>query len=642
MKCHGLQALCACLILFCLSPIAAELPVESFSQLPSFQRPKLSPDGTQVAYINNVDAKGGMSVLMVYDLNKQKQNILQATDNLEVKISWFEWANNKTLLVGLAYAARRHRVDTKETRMVALEADGSDKTPRLLIKPRSSFREHVSQFQDDVLDFLPDDPDHILISMDLDMASMPSVYKVNIYTREKSRIEHGKQDIRAWMTDQQHQLRLGVAVDYKSGETEIKIRKNEDDDWQDLFKYNAMTDPAISPLGFALDPNILYYTAYKDDKKALYKINLTSHESELVFSDPNYDMDGRLIYSGKTHDVIGFTHTNTDTGRVYWDEDKINFINAINKALPDMDNYVVDYSRDENIYLLYTENDHTPGIYLLGNRKQKKMDVLFNQYPNITEDTLGSHKLVAYTARDGAKIEGYLSLPKNAEGPYPLIMHPHGGPGARELGGFDYWTSFFTSRGYAVFRPNFRGSTGYGYEFSQSQMKGWGLTMQDDITDATHWLIEQKIADPERMCIVGASYGGYAAAMAAVKTPDLFKCAVSLAGVFNLKRLVIKSRRYTNSEFVKNQIGDDFDDLEARSPYYQIDKIKTPMLIMHGEDDRVVDVDQSRDMAEELNDEDKKVEFIELPKGDHYLSVQANRHQAFRAMDKFLKTYLTK
>jgi dipeptidyl aminopeptidase/acylaminoacyl peptidase len=160
------------------------------------------------------------------------------------------------------------------------------------------------------------------------------------------------------------------------------------------------------------------------------------------------------------------------------------------------------------------------------------------------------------------------------------------------------------------------------------------------LTDAANWLIEQKIAKPDSMCIVGASYGGYAAAMAAVKTPDLFKCAISFAGVTNLKRLVYRSRGYTNSKFVKNQIGDDSDDLEARSPFYQAKKVKIPMLFLHGEDDRVVDVEQSRMMVDELQDLDKPVEYIEFENGDHYLSIQRNRHAAFKAMDVFLKKHL--
>ena len=266
--------------------------------------------------------------------------------------------------------------------------------------------------------------------------------------------------------------------------------------------------------------------------------------------------------------------------------------------------------------------------------------MLFEQYPGLQDLAPTNHNLVSYTARDGTKIEGYLTLPNGANGPIATILHPHGGPGAREYDGFDYWTSFFTNRGYAVFRPNFRGSSGYGKQFANSQMQGWGLTMQDDITDATQWLIDEKIADPNRICIVGASYGGYAAAMATVKSPDLFKCAISFAGVMDLQRLVSKSRYFLNKKFVKKQIGDDEDDLAARSPYYSAEKINIPMLLLHGEDDRVVEVGQSREMFDELQDLNKDVKYVELKNGDHYLSIQRNRHRVFAEMDAFLKVHL--
>jgi dipeptidyl aminopeptidase/acylaminoacyl peptidase len=290
--------------------------------------------------------------------------------------------------------------------------------------------------------------------------------------------------------------------------------------------------------------------------------------------------------------------------------------------------------------LLYTENDFTPGAFYLGNRQEKSLSLLFEQYPLLQPEVLSPHKLVTYTTRDGSEIEGYLTVPKGTTMPIATILHPHGGPGAREYGGFDYWTSFFVNRGYAVFRPNFRGSSGYGRQFAESQMQGWGLTMQDDLTDAAQWLIKQNIADPKRMCIVGASYGGYAAAMAAVKTPDLFACAVSFAGVMDLDLLVSKSRYFLNKKFVRQQIGEDGDDLEARSPYYNAAKITIPMLLLHGEDDRVVDVKQSREMYDELRDLDKPVRYVELENGDHFLSIQRNRHLAFAEMEAFLKKHL--
>jgi dipeptidyl aminopeptidase/acylaminoacyl peptidase len=642
-KCVNLLLLITLLLVNSIS-YAKELPVESFSQLPNHTQPSLSPSGNRIAYIRNYQDPQ-VAVLTTYDLTTGKRQFVVQSNNEESKISWFEWANEKTIIASVRYASRRNRVDVTETRLLAIDIDGEKSVQRKLINPNrfNKFGKstHISQFQDDVVSFLPDQPDYILLALDKDIPNLPSVYKLNINTGSVTRLIKGKLHIRDWMADQQGTLRLGQAVNYKSGEASTRVRIGDDDTWHKMFEYNMLTEPSIYPVGFAKDPNILYYKAYKDDKKALYTIDLTTKESTLVFADKEYDVDGSLIYSRKTREVIGVRHSNSPNGKIYWDKNIKNFQKSLDTALPDIDNYLVDFSQDENTYLLYTENDYTPGAYYLGNREKQSLHLLFEQYPQLIPEVLSEHKLVTYKTRDGLEIEGYLTMPLDSKGPVATIIHPHGGPGARENDGFDYWTSFFANRGYAVFRPNFRGSTGYGYEFSQSQMKGWGLEMQDDLTDATKWLIQENIADPKNICIVGASYGGYAATMAAVKTPDLFKCAISFAGVTDLKLIVCKSRNYVNSKFVKNQIGEDSDDLKARSPYYHAKKVQIPMLFMHGEKDRVVDVEQSRDMVEELKDLGKKVEYLEFENGDHYLSIQRNRHAAFKAMDDFLKKHLT-
>lgn len=619
---------------------SVELPTTQYSRLPLVVKPDISPNGERIAFIKNY-LNPELSVLSVLDLKTNKVKMLVKSDNEDVKVNWFTWANEKTLIVSLRFASRQRSVKFTETRLLAIDVDGDDVKQRNLFRPKSGrSNEHASQFQDTVVSFLPEDPDHILIALDLDVANVPSVYKLNIYSRKRVRIEKGKMQVRSWMADRQGNVRLGEALSYKSGDASIRYRLPGEDNWEKMFEHNALEEVSINPLGFAKDPNILFYSAYKGDKKALYKMNISTQVSTLIFEDPDYDVDGSLIYSTKLNDVIGIHHANSPTGRIYWDESYQNFQTALDKALPDTSNYLIDFSDNEETYLLYTESDFIPGAYFLGNRPKKSLVMLFEQYPGLEDVTPSNHKLVSYTARDGTEIEGYLTLPSETNGPIATILHPHGGPGAREYDGFDYWTSFFTNRGYAVFRPNFRGSSGYGKQFAESQMQGWGLTMQDDITDATKWLIKENIADPERICIVGASYGGYAAAMAAVKSPDLFQCAISFASVMDLERLVRKSRYFLNRKFVKKQIGNDENDLEARSPYHNAQHIKIPMLLLHGEDDRVVDVYQSREMFEELEDLNKDVNYVELKNGDHYLSIQRNRHRLFAEMDTFLKTHL--
>jgi dipeptidyl aminopeptidase/acylaminoacyl peptidase len=625
-------------ILFLINSVAAsELPVEAFSRLPNIESPTLSPDGSKIAFIQNVE-NPEQALLMYVDLTSGMLKKLLQTDNLTNKIRWFRWGNNETILLGANFT--RHLVAGKvdHTQLLAIDVGAQQPVQRRLINSGTVLNmRHYSQYEDNVIDFLPDDPAHILIALDAKTANLPSVFKLNINTSDAEKIENRKLKIRQWMSDQQGHVRLGRSVNYKTGETEIFVRKGDNPEWQSLFRYNGLDDPPINALGFGKNPNILYYNQYENDKKALFKVDLSTDIHQLVYADKDYDVDGSLIYSRKTREVIGIQHV---LGNVYWDESRESLQQRLDTARPKTENYLVDFSKDEYVYLFYTENDYTPGVYFLANRKTGKVSRLMTQYPALKEANLTEHQLVEYTASDGTKIEGYLTLPKDTKGPTATILFPHGGPGARETGGFDYWTSFFTNRGYAVFRPNFRGSSGYGYEFAQSQMKSWGLIMQDDLTDAAHWLVTEKIADPQRMCIVGASYGGYAAAMAAVKTPDLFKCAISFAGVSDLRSIVFKSRYYTNKKFVENQIGKDVDDLEARSPFHQAKNINIPILLLHGASDTVVDVRQSRKFAEELEDLGKSVEYIEFEDGDHYLSIQRNRHAAFKAMNNFLKQHL--
>ncbi|PRO67412.1 alpha/beta hydrolase family protein [Alteromonas gracilis] len=618
-------------------PSEGESAYEAFSSLPTYWTPSLSPDGTKIAFVQNVEQEEAFAMLATFDLEKGEKHYLLRSDNERVKINWYNWVNNERLVVSARYETRRGTTKVHDTRLLSIKFDGEGGAFNMVewerIKRRAGNPTHIPQFHDDVIDWLPDDPDHVLIALDAEVLGLPSVYKVNVNNGSVSRIIRGKKRIRDWLTDQQSNVRIGISLDYDTGEREVFLK--EGDDWRTLFAYNAMTEKGEYPVGFAKDPNILYFKGYKDDYRALYTLNLKTNERTEVFADDGYDVDGGLIYSPVTRDAIGVRHD----GRFYWDERYVGLQNGIDKGLPDYDNTLVSFSDDEQRYIVYSESDVLPGVYLLGDRKKGKLDVLFQQYSQIDSTKLSEHTLIEYEARDGVKIEAYLTLPKG-EGPFPTIIHPHGGPGARDFSGFDYWTAYFTSKGYAVLRPNFRGSRGYGYSFAQSQMKGWGLAMQDDITDAANWMVKQGHAEQDNMCIVGASYGGYAALMATVKTPDLFKCAVSFAGVSSLKHVIIHSRRFLNNEFVKNQIGDDFDDLEARSPYYNAEGIKTPILLVHGEEDRIVPPLHSRYMADQLEDYDKVFKYVELESGDHHLSIQRNRHLFFKEMDMFLDQYL--
>lgn len=651
----GIALLWQCLLAGCIlsfsalaadsesAPSAGELvPVEAFSSLPEYDSPHLSPNGKRIAYETNL-ANQGLTVLMTLDLETGNTYFLLRGDNEKVKINWFHWANDEDLVISARYESKYRHQRFYQTRSFVMAYNDQGKQPKDLIDWRALRRygdqSHTPQFQDEVIDWLPDDPEHILMAIDISSPNQPSVFKVNVKTRKVERIERGKRGIRDWLTDQNGEIRIGSALNYDNGDRKI-YHRSPDDEYELIFEYNAMTDSPTFAVGFGADPNLLYYKKYVNDHKALFTLNLKTKEHNLVYADPDYDVDGALIYSPVTRDAIGIRHVNAPGGRYYWDERYKRLQTSLDKIFEDKHNILVSFSADEKRYIFYTENDKTPGKFYIGDRDDGSLMKLFDQYSAIPPDMLNGHELRKYTTRDGLEIEEYITLPKFGKAPYPTIVHPHGGPGARNYSGFDYWTAYFVSRGYAVIRPNFRGSSGYGYSFSQAQMKGWGEAMQDDITDSTLWGIKEGLIDPEHVCIVGASYGGYAALMAAVKTPDLFKCAVSFAGVSDLEQLVSRSRYFLNSKFVKNQIGDDDDDLERRSPASYAKQVKIPILLVHGDEDRIVHVEQSRIMAEELEDEGKNYRYVELEAGDHYLSIQRNRHLFFKELDSFLNANL--
>jgi dipeptidyl aminopeptidase/acylaminoacyl peptidase len=634
------------LLIFTMQSIAADsksLPAKAFSMLPKIENVRISPDGEHVLFLANT---GDKTLLVCKHLDTGRLTGIISTDNRQFKFWLIQWANNDTVLFSAAWPYHRGLgIPSVETRIFTGKIDENEKY-KVLLKPKrigKQMREHISQYQDNVISLLPDDPEHILIGVDFDKPAQPSVYKINVETGSRERIQRFKPYVRDWMADQQDRVRMGQTFDDTTTETSTLLYNLESQEWVEVWKSKVFLKPSVEPLGFGLDPNILYVRADHNGRNAIFKVDVSKADlpMELVAEDDKYDINGNLIYSPKTREVVGVYHREVDGDRIYWDNKFQRFQDAIDKVLPDTTNYLIDLSRDERRYIVYATSDTSPGTYYVGDRDRHKMAVFDYTYRQL-EGKLQGNKKVEYTARDGKTIEAYLTLPAdyNPEAPGPAVIFPHGGPMARDYGDFDYWSEYLASKGFAVLQPNFRGSSGYGWEFEQEAIQNYGLTMQDDLTDAANWLIEQRLADPKRLAIIGASYGGYAALMGAVKTPDLFKCAISFAGVSDLKALRDSRQYYLHYRVAREQLGADSTQLKATSPCRHVDKIKIPILLAHGENDRVVPVEQSRKMAKELEDGNKVYTYIELKDGDHGLSIQENRHKFFSAMDEFLDKYM--
>ncbi|MEW6983802.1 alpha/beta hydrolase family protein [Colwelliaceae bacterium 6471] len=622
------------LILFVLHfSVAAELlPVEAFGNLPQASQVKLSPDGKQMAFIRNIN---GFTVLGVTNLEKAKTKYIIKTDNQKFKISWYLWANNELILISADYPVQRNSVKFTETRLLKIKADGSDVASPTMIPKK---RERIPQFQNNIIDMLPDDPNHILMALDLQIPNTPSVYKIDLASsRIRELVYRGKSDIYNWMTDRQHRLRLGFGRD----DTKIFYRLFDmaTQEWRNIWEYEIFDAPDITPLGFGLDPNDLYIRANHDGRYAIFKVDLRKKELPrvLIYADKNYDVEGALIYSKKTNDVIGVYHGEADDSKIFFEPSYAAFQKALNLAIPDAYNNISSMSADERKYILFSSSPKVPGAYYLGDRDNGGLQFVLEHYPMLYNQKLSGKDKISYKARDGLEIEGYVSLPyAGVAKTNAAIIIPHGGPMARNYGGFDWFSEFFASRGYTVLQPNFRGSSGYGFKFQMASIQQWGGAMQDDLEDAAHWLVDNYEIDKSKVCIVGASYGGYAALLAAVKQQKTFRCAASFAGVSDLEYIVRKARKFTNYKVVQKQIGSDSDKLEEYSPINFAEEINIPVMLIHGDKDRVVDVEHSRKMYEELLDHDKKAEYIELENGNHYLEIENNRVKTLTSFARFL------
>lgn len=635
----------------CVLPALAEpLPLEHFAHLPDASGLTLSPGGSKLAARVRIDVGEMQGIgIQVTSLADGKQDIVLFTDNSQYFINWVRWKDDRTLLVSAYYPSRRDtwvgmgqvRYNTREGRLMIVDTEtGEVNTPF----SRSFLRRFriLPARLDDVVDILPDDPEHILMALPgLDGGSYNIVYRVNIRNQRRTIVRNSENNIMGWGTDRQHRIRVGYY--HRDGVNETRILDLESGDWRELWPYEVFSEDQVTVAGFGYDPNELYIRAYHDGRLALFRVDLQDPElqRELVLSHPFHDVAGSLIYSSTAKRVLGVTSTH-ESGSLFFDPEMQALQGGIDAAMPETRNYVYSLSDDLQRYLVYSTSDTESGTYYLGQRDPASLEAVAYRYRNLTPERMSSVTRYPYKARDGLEIEAWLTLPKGSDGKnLPAIMFPHGGPHARNTGTFDYWAQFFANKGYAVLQMNFRGSAGQGLDFRNAGLQNWGKEMQDDIEDGARQLIEDGIADADRICIAGASYGGYAALMGAVKTPDFYRCAISVNGVSNVFDLVRDNRVFWKRyNVVDEQIGGLGKGLREISPVNYADQIKAPVLLIHGELDRQVDIKHSEQMQNALERADKPVTYLSLPNEDHYLSNEENRLATFRAMDTFLDQHL--
>lgn len=369
------------------------------------------------------------------------------------------------------------------------------------------------------------------------------------------------------------------------------------------------------------------------DRAALYSLDATTCElGEPIVSDAEFDVGypGARVVEDGTGRTVGFRYDAEVPTTAWLDSRWANRSSMIDEVLPGTINDIVASDRAGRRYIIHAHDERDPGSYHLFDESSMSLRTLVAERPDLDPSILGKTEAITFRSSDGMALRGYLTqplAPRDDKDGLPLVLYVHGGPfGIRDTWGYNPWTQFLASRGYAVLQVNFRGSGGHGKAYEEAGHREWGRKMQEDLYDGVRWAVDEGVADPNRVCVLGASYGGYAALMSVARS-NLFHCAVSVAGISDLEamygKFIAKANIRAEEEFLEwfgKHVGDtdeERDRLRVDSPINLIGDIDVPVLLAHGWDDAIVPVGHSRAMADKLKGARKPVDVMILPNEGH-------------------------
>ncbi len=623
---------------------APRLPLSRFAAPPRFIDAALSPDGR---YLATVTWQQERYFVLIKDLDAPAGAEVNAVDPGPGRtFNWVHWAAPRRLLAATVTPLAADRQLVLARRLIALDPDGGHAVQ--LVAPKGKSRTLVL---DTIVDLLPEDSAHILMSASPRVPGRPDVYKVDLYRGLVTKVQKGRKGISMWMTDRQGRLRIGVGI--VRDLYMISARNPQETRWRTLWQTEVGSPSTFTPVAFGAAPDtLLVLSNHESGRKALYAFDLARQSfTHRLFGHPEVDLSSAVL-GPYLREVLAVGYI-VDRPRFYYlDPDLRAVMDGLRPVFPGKQIRLLSITPDHRRAVIYTEAPTDPGhLYLFDRTSDRTPEGRLTEFgavnPTLEGRFLAATEPLSYRARDGLLIHGYLTLPagttrsdlkQQRRPPPPLVVMPHGGPSARDFLRYDYTVQFLANRGYAVFQMNFRGSTGYGTWFERKGYRAWGQEMQDDITDGTRFLIAEGLAAPGRICIFGGSYGGYAALMGVVKTPALFACAISLGGVSDL-RAFVKSAARTAGKARLAHIGDvrrDRKMLDRYSPVKRVREIRSPVLLLHGELDATVPAEQSRRMARALHKAGKEYRFITLAGTAHALRTRNDRERVLREVERFL------
>lgn len=630
-------------------------PAAAFGARESVENISLSPDGQQVAWLQ--PGPGQVTELYVASASGgAKPRRLTLSDGNPFRLRRCNWAADDRLVCLIYGLGGNPKKLVPFTRLIAIDDDGGN--VRELGQQDSIRRLFPRQFDGDVLDWLAQDGSVLMernyvpdfstgTHLGIKLHGL-GVDRIDTRTLRASPVERPVPSVQSYFSDGSGNIRLVAVGSLEtslsgliSSTVRYRYRPSDSREWREFSTFDVLTRDGVLPLQVDGSSNSVYALKRLEGRDALYRVKLDGTlATELVYAHPAVDV-GDLVTIGGRRRPIGVSYITEDPAIEYFNPADAKLVRSLAKALPALpDIELVDASRDEKQLLIRASSDQDPGRYFVFDRALGSLNEILLARPELESVLLSVVKALTYATADGVKVPAYLTLPPGSAGKnLPGIVLPHGGPGARDEGGFDWLAQFFAQRGYAVLQPNFRGSTGYGDDWLvDNGFKSWQIAI-GDVNDAGRWLVKEGIVVPDKLAILGWSYGGYAALQANVLDPDLFKAAIAIAPVTDFARLKDESWGFTNRGIVTDYIGNG-PHIVAGSPAANAATFKAPVLMFHGDRDRNVGVQQSRTMDAALRKAGKRSELIEYKNLEHDLADSVARADLLRRSDEFLRLNL--
>jgi dipeptidyl aminopeptidase/acylaminoacyl peptidase len=639
------------------APAGGPIPLEAFTKFDEFSGLKISPDGEFIALRTG---KYGRSALLFVDIkNKKIVSGIRAPENGE--IDSYYWVSKTRLIYTIAERSPGLMQPASTGEIYAINRDGGStrqlygyRAEESSLDTRLATRK-ASYASPELLSTLKNDDDHILIAeypwrnagavWVYNPDAKPLISRLEVFSGKKQQLDMAPLAGAQLLLDHDDNVRFALGLNERQ-KVAVSWKPQPKAAWTS-FELEGFRDESVVPQRFSLDNRSVYLTGVREGEKfdALYRLDLETKQLERVHAFPDAGVDG-VITDFTDREIIGVTgygERQTD----YWllqDNPAAQTYQALQRAFPQQRVTVTSNTDDGRLVVVFVDSDVNPGDYYLFDTVSKRADFLRAGRIWIEPKQMRPKEPIALKARDGLELHGYVTRAAG-DGSHPMVVLPHGGPhGIRDSWEFDWEVQLLASRGYSVLQLNYRGSGGYGMDFQRAGYHEWGGKMQDDIADATRWAVEQKIAPADRICIYGASYGGFAALMSAAREPDLYRCAIGYAGVYDLE-LMYKSGDVPDSRqgvaYLERVLGTDVGQLRAQSPSFNAQNIKVPVLLIHGKADWRADYEQAQHMKAALEKSQKKVEWLVLGREGHGIYDEESRKEVYERILQVLDANLS-